>query len=381
MNGDRLIEWSSQPRNAETPAERLRRSWLTPTETFFVRNHGAVPAVDANEYRLTVGGHVRRPLVLSLCELRQRFNPVTVTATVTCAGNRRSQLNPVPGGIPWGAGAIGNARWTGVRLRDILSAAGIGPDGRHVAFTGRDQIDDAPFGGSIPVPKAVSPEVLLATDMNGSPLPAEHGYPVRVIVPGYIGARSVKWLTGVSVQPEPSMSHFQRNDYTVNGTSLTEFPLNSAVCQPLPGEVLPGQMMLVEGYAIGTGGRPIDRVDISADAGLVWHSATLHGPSRPWTWRFWYLKIDIEPGRHHLVARARDCSGASQPEHPSPMGNPRGYAHNAWHRLQVTSVPSNSGTGLPSPHSIVSAAHAANVDATLAGPRNVKPVENKHDQT
>ena len=349
MSNDQLIEWSSHPRNAETPAAWLRRSWLTPTEAFFVRNHGTVPAVDAHDYRITVAGDVRTPLVLSLSDLRHRFNRVTVTATVTCAGNRRSHLNPLPDGIPWGAGAIGNARWTGVRLRDILCAAGIGPDGRHIAFTGLDQIDGEPFGASIPLPKALSPEVLIATEMNGSPLPSEHGYPVRVIVPGYIGARNVKWLTGIVVQSEPSISYFQRTDYTVNGTSLSGFPLNSVVCRPLPGEVLPGRTTLVEGYAIGTGGAPVDRVEVSADAGVVWRSATLHGPSHPWTWRFWHATIDIPSGQHQLVARAWDRSGASQPEHPSSTSNPRGYANNTWHRLQVTSLPrpSNRGTGLP----------------------------------
>lgn len=349
MNSDQLIEWTTDPRNAETPAPWLRRSWLTPAETFFVRNHATVPAVDTNDYRLTVRGDVRTRLVLSLSDLRQRFNRVTVTATMTCAGNRRSHLNPVPNGIPWGSGAIGNARWTGVRLRDILCAAGIRPNGRHIAFTGLDQIDDEPFGGSIPLPKALSPEVLLATDMNGSPLPSEHGYPIRVIVPGYIGARSVKWLTRIAVQPEPSISYFQRNDYMLNGASLSEFPLNSAACWPLPGSVLPGRTTVVEGYAIGTGGAPVDRVDVSADAGVVWHSATLNGPSRPWTWRFWQAKIDIPPGPHLLVARAWDRSGACQPEHPSPMRNPHGYANNAWHCLLVTSLPrpSNRGTGLP----------------------------------
>jgi sulfite oxidase len=247
MNSDQLIEWSTDPRNAETPAAQLRRSWLTPAEAFFVRNHGAVPAVDANDYRITVSGDVRTPLLLSLTDLQQRFNRVTVTATVTCAGNRRSHLNPLPDGIPLAAGAIGNARWTGVRLRDILGAAGIGPGGRHIAFTGLDQIDGEPFGASIPLPKALNPEVLLATEMNAAPLPPEHGYPVRVIVPGYIGARSVKWLTGIFVQSEPSISYYQRTDYTLNGTSLSEFPVNSAICRPLPGEVLAGPTTLVEG--------------------------------------------------------------------------------------------------------------------------------------
>ena len=168
---DRLIEWSAEPLNAETPAHVLCRSPVTPVDAFFVRNHGGVPAIDADAYRLTVGGRVRAPRCLSLAELRGRFEPVTVPATLACAGNRRRELGPIPGSVPWGPGAIGTATWTGARLRDVLSEAGIVSGGRHVVLTGADEIRGERFGGSVPVGKAVQPDVLLAYAMNGEPLP------------------------------------------------------------------------------------------------------------------------------------------------------------------------------------------------------------------
>ncbi len=343
MQAERLIVWTAEPLNAETPLPLLCRSDVTPTELFFVRSHGSTPAVDPGAYRLTVGGEMREPLVLSLAELRERFPRTTVTATLACAGNRRRELSrvaPVEGGIPWGAGAIGNAVWTGVRLGDLLRAAGIGPEARHVAFTGLDEADaegrSVLFGGSIPVEKALAPEVLVAYEMNGEPLAPEHGYPVRAVVPGYIGARSVKWLAAISAQRSPSASFFQATDYTLDGDPLAELQLNSAVCVPVEDEAVGGAPVVVEGYAIARGARSIERVELSHDGAASWVPATLgRDGGEPWTWRLWRAEVDLPPGPHELVVRAWDGSTEGQPEDAAATWNPRGYMNNAWHRVSL----------------------------------------------
>ena len=344
MRADGLIVRTEQPLNAETPLGLLCRSHVTPTGLFFIRNHGAVPAVDLDGYRLAVDGDVREPLVLSPAELRARFPRVCVTATIACAGNRRSELSrlaPVPEAVEWGPGAIGNAAWAGARLADVLAAAGIGAEARHVAFTGLDlptvEGRAQSFGGSIPIEKALAPEVLLAYEMNGEALPAEHGFPLRAIVPGYVGARSVKWLAGISVQREPSTSFFQSRDYTLRGSPLGEQALNSALCRPADGAAANGTRIALAGYALAGGGRMLERVEVSADGGSSWVETRLeeHG-SEPWSWRLWRGQINLEPGLHELVVRAWDGSG--QPESVAAVWNDRGYMNNAWHRVKLTST-------------------------------------------
>src|SRR6202035_2649473 len=179
-------------------------------------------------YRLTVGGLVEVPLTLSLADLRRDFAPVRLAATLECAGNRRSELiahAPIPGELPWEEDAIGNAAWTGVPLAQVLAAARSLQAARHAAFTGLDETERHgsrfAFGGSIPLAKATSPEVLLAYEMNGEPLPAAHRAPLRVVVPGFIGARSVKWLADVHLQEEPSDNYFQAKAYRLFPPQVT----------------------------------------------------------------------------------------------------------------------------------------------------------------
>ncbi|MBW3593376.1 MAG: molybdopterin-dependent oxidoreductase, partial [Actinobacteria bacterium] len=273
-----LIVRSTEPLNAETPLALLGRADVTPTEQFFVRNHGAVPAVDISAYRLEVGGAVERPLTLSLDDLRARHETVSVPATLACAGNRRAELDAfrtIPHEMAWDAGAIGHATWTGIRLRDVLLAAGIAPGARHVAFGGLDEAEvegeRVEFGASIPLEKATAPEVLLAWAMNGEPLRPEHGFPLRVVVPGYIGARSVKWLAKVNVQDRPSSNYFQARGYRLfaadanggarDGESLElgEFSLTSVVCRL---EETARGGLVAEGYALAGGMRTVERVDV-----------------------------------------------------------------------------------------------------------------------
>jgi sulfite oxidase len=215
-----LVMHQDHPLNFGTPPALARRSFLTPIAHEEVRNHGAVPLVGSYGYTLSVTGMVQSPLQVSLADLKEEFPTSSVIATLQCAGHRRSELatiQPIRGEISCGAEASGNALWLGVRLREVLLAAGIDPRAKHVAFTGLDEIsnggDHFGYGGSIPLEKAMEPEVLLAYAMNGESLTPLHGFPLRVVVPGYIGARSVKWLANINLQEQPSLNYFQRRAY------------------------------------------------------------------------------------------------------------------------------------------------------------------------
>ncbi|MGN6380697.1 MAG: molybdopterin-dependent oxidoreductase [Gaiellales bacterium] len=340
-----LVVRRDEPFNAETPIDLLRSSARTPTESFFVRSHGPTPAVDPAAYRLTVTGAVERPLVLSLDDLRERFEHVEVTATLACAGNRRGELNAVatvPDAIPWGAGAVSTATWGGIRLADLLAAASVGADGRHVAFVGLDQVEAdgglTAFAGSVPLRKALAPDALLAYDMNGAPLPDVHGYPLRAVIPGYIGARSVKWLAAIAVQPAPSSSFFQVTDYALDGVPLGELPLSSVICHPQDGGTVPGPAVVAEGYAHAGGSRRVERVEVSADGGRTWRPATLSSDPQPGVWRFWRVQLEVAPGPCELIVRAFDSEGGEQPPELGSVWNERGYMNNAWHRASFQVV-------------------------------------------
>jgi len=206
----RVHVWQEDPFNAE-PAPELLAADVTPTSAFYVRGHGAIPPVSKAEHRVRISGLVAHPVALSVAELKSRFERRTLVAALQCAGNRRAGLaavRDIPGEIPWGDGVIGTATWAGVALADVLDEAGPSPDAGHVEFLGLDEVDEGGqptrFGGSIPLAKACSKEVLLAYEMNGEPLLPVHGAPLRAIVPGYLGARSVKWLGDIVVRDEPS---------------------------------------------------------------------------------------------------------------------------------------------------------------------------------
>jgi sulfite oxidase len=357
---DAMVVHSKQPYNAEPPAAVLAASDITPVDAFYARNHGPFPDIAPQRWQLTVDGQVERPLVVTYEQLTTEFTQHTVTATLVCAGNRRAELlrvRPIAGKEPWAHGAISTAEWGGVRLADVLAAAGAREDdGFHVAFEAPDIAEEAkpaqPYGGSIPLHKAMSPEVLLAWRMNSEPLPRAHGGPVRLVVPGYIGARSVKWVTAITVQRGPSRNYFQSHDYRIlppeadaesvaagEGISLSSLALNCDILDPTDDErVAPGQLT-IRGYGIAGDGRSVERVDVSLDDGLSWRQAELHPAPGKWSWRPWSLVVDVAPGPLRITARAWDDTGALQPESAASLWNPRGYGNNAWARvaLDVTS--------------------------------------------
>ncbi|KAM6928142.1 sulfite oxidase, mitochondrial [Xenentodon cancila] len=364
---------SLKPFNAEPPPEILSDSYITPSALFFKRNHLPVPQVDPASYQLHVEGLPGGGLTLSLEELKTRFPKHTITATLQCAGNRRSEMNKVKQvkGLNWGIAAISNARWSGARLKDVLLAAGYGPDvaqwARHVQFEGLDKdATGTTYGASIPLNKAVSEEgdVLLAYEMNGANIPQDHGFPVRVVVPGVVGARNVKWLGKIIVSSEESSSHWQQNDYkgfspgtdwdTVDFKSapaIQELPVQSAITTPADGAVIDrsDKTLTVKGYAWSGGGREVVRVDVSLDGGKTWQVAQLKSsetgqaaepspaPGRAWAWKLWEVTVPLP---HHaqeleILCKAVDSSYNMQPDTVAPIWNLRGVLSNAWHRVKV----------------------------------------------
>ncbi|OBJ69872.1 sulfite oxidase [Mycobacterium sp. 1274756.6] len=342
---DDLIVHDTAPFNAEPPGPVLADALLTPTGAFYCRNHGPIPDFSADQWQLSVGGAVAEPLTLDHAALTTRFAAHEVVATLACAGNRRAELaavRPLPDKEPWEQGAISTAVWRGARLADVLRAADVDPDPEaelHVAFTAPDISPKAappqPFGASIPLAKALSAEVLLAWEMNGTALPRLHGGPVRVVVPGYIGARSVKWVTGIVVQPFPSHNYFQQVDYRLDGVALTALPLNCAILDPDDGTRVDGGPVRLRGYAIAEDTRRITRVEVSTDGAASWQPARLAPAEHRWAWRHWSLSVDAAPGPLGVLARAWDDTGATQPESPVSLWNSGGYVNNAWARSEL----------------------------------------------
>ncbi len=353
--GKRLIVRSASPLNAEPALDQLFGHWITPVESFYIRSHGAVPAVNLDNFTLSVEGLVDRSLRLTVAELADRFPSVDETATLTCAGNRRNEFTGKKiSGVPWGAGAIGNARWSGVSLRAVLRHCGVRPEAKHVWFEGADQIIDKtetyPFGGSIPLEKALGGSdlaggVVLATQMNDRPLTASHGAPLRTVVPGYIGARSVKWLSKIVVSDQPSPNHYLALAYkhiteetpaTLAAASpIYEYALNSVICQPKADATHSVGKVRVRGFALPNGkvGRSLKRVEVSADVGNTWKEATITSPQRDFCWSLWSADVEITQRTTGLLVRATDSSGETQPR--EMPWNLKGYQYNAWHQVNV----------------------------------------------
>jgi sulfite oxidase len=336
-----LIVHSEVPLNAEPPLARLGAAFLTPQYDFYIRSHGKVPRLEAATHRISMHARTGQPQNLTLADLQSRFARQTVTTAMQCAGNRRAEMSAVApvAGVPWTPGAIGNATWTGVSLAALLRACGAKQHpGLHVAVACADtcELEGKRFnyGVSIPIGKAMTKDVLLAWAMNGETLTPEHGYPLRVVVPGYAGVRSPKWLTGIAVQDAPSDSPIQAEDYKLfpsdctkqtadpaRGLTINDMPVNSAICTPLAHATLPSGLVAVSGYAVATM-RRIVRVDVSADNGRRWLQAKLQtDTSSLWAWTLWHTEIDLPQGDHVLAVRAWDEAGQTQPNRPDETWN------------------------------------------------------------
>ncbi|MDH4188545.1 MAG: sulfite oxidase [Nitrospira sp.] len=348
---DRLTVRVARPLDAETPVQEFV-SALTPNSRFFVRSHFGSPArewLSDENWQLSVAGLVDRPLTLTLQDLKQ-FEAVTLTAVVQCSGNGRALHRPKVPGVQWERGAVGNARWTGVRLRDILQQAGVQADGRHVQFQGADRplVPAVPlFVRSIPVEKALHQDTILAYEMNGRPLPLLHGAPLRVITPGWMAASCIKWLIDITVREDEAQSYYMQTAYryptrpVVPGEAIEagdlkpvdEMVVKSLIAQPQEGaSLMPGPVM-IQGVA-WTGEGSIVQVDVSLDEGRTWEPARLIGEDQPYAWRQWqYLWTAATAGPQTILCRATDDRGATQPE-MSPW-NPSGFLWNGWDRVNV----------------------------------------------
>jgi sulfite oxidase len=338
-----------EPFNAEPPRSALAEAPITATDAFYVRNHGPVPDAGNSGWRLRIDGLVQLELELGFDDLR-RLPERELVVTLQCAGNRRADLmavRDIPGESPWGPGATGTARWSGVALADVLAAAGPAQEAVHVGLEGADRSSevDELYGSSIPLRDVSAHEVLLAWEMNGEPLQPVHGGPVRAIVPGYIGARSVKWLRRVELRAEPWEGHYQSTAYRLVppgtepgrgvGMELGLIAVNSDFVSPEDGATVPAGPLEVRGYAFAGGRREVERVDVSLDGGETWRQAELGEDLGEWAWRLWSLDLELEPGGHQIVVRAWDSAAGTQPEAAAGSWNPKGYANNSWGRVHV----------------------------------------------
>jgi sulfane dehydrogenase subunit SoxC len=344
------VELALATRNHGFPLESLRYD-LTPIGLHYLLIHFDIPQVDAATWRLEIGGEVGRPLSFSLDELKERPR-TSVACTLECAGNGRARLSPRPLSQPWLEEAIGNAEWTGTALAPVLEEAEIGEQAVEVLFTGLDRGVQGDvehlYERSLPLDEALRPEMLLAYEINGQPLPPQHGFPLRLIVPGWYGMTHVKWLDRITLITEPFEGFQQAKQYRTKQTEddpgepvtrieprsllvppgIPDFPERRRFLEPGP--------CLLEGRA-WSGWAPITRVEVSVDRGETWQEAELGEPTGDYGWRRWTYDWDATPGEHELCSRATDGAGNTQPLEPE--WNTGGYVNNAVQRVLVTVQP------------------------------------------
>jgi DMSO/TMAO reductase YedYZ molybdopterin-dependent catalytic subunit len=339
-----LVVHRTESLNCETPPAALGGD-VTPTAQFYRRSHFPLPVLDEAAWRLDVGGMVQQPLSLSLHELTQ-LPSETAVVTLECAGNGRALFRPSTTGVQWGFGAVGAAAWTGPRLADVLARAGIQRGAREVIFGGADRgmVDGVPhpirFERSLTVQDALESGALLAYAMNGQPLPVRHGYPLRLVVPGWYAVASVKWLTRIRVVAEQFSGFFQDTDYVYEwnraGIGVRE-PVRlqqarALIMRPGTGQELSCGGVIVRGVA-WSGAAPIAQVEVSVADG-PWQKARLVGMPAAHGWQQWeFLASGLRPGEARIRARASDLAGRSQPEQPE--WNRRGYGANFIHEVRV----------------------------------------------
>ncbi|KAJ1719580.1 hypothetical protein LPJ53_005686 [Coemansia erecta] len=402
---------AKEPFNAEAKLDGLVEHFVTPTERHFRRNHGPIPNISESDWSMSVEINTGS-LPTATCGTRtvtfrdlSRLRQFEVVAVLECAGNRRDGLKAIKpvNGVIWGPGTASNSQWGGCRLRDVLVAAGVPADlcdpfyetQRHVEFAAYGEAsDDIHYASSIPLDWVMNPlnMVLVATEMNGQRLLRDHGFPARIVAPGIIGARWVKWLKYIRVQDQESSCFYQQRDYKIlppmaNGTNCEEFwprfpalmelNIQSVICRPAPNEKLQvNKPYLARGYALSGGGRAVDRVEVSLDDGTTWDLAQVYcinaknGSSisasssssssstdggtnnsdissdssqrnwaaRQWSWVLWSYQIESVPPNFTITCRAWDSGGNTQPS--AAVWNYRGVMNNAVFRVHPQLVAS-----------------------------------------
>ena len=335
---------TAKPLNAETPTENLR-TWITDNAVFFKRNQGQFKdlSIQLSAWRLGIEGLVKREISLSFEDIK-RLPREEVADTLECSGNSRSLLKDKASGNPWTIGGVGNAIWGGVWLKDVLAIAGLKGVARHVSFEGLDK----PLGKagikfirSIPLEKAMS-STLLAYEMNGQPLPLEHGYPLRALALGWTGANCVKWLHRIEVLERPFEGFFMDNVYRVfqkgedpkSGEVVKDIQVKSIIVEPATDQILSAGIVPVRGAAYA-GEAGIEKVEVSVDHGTTWHPAEFIGLEQPYAWRHWEYLWDVKAGGDYtIMARATDSNGRRQPE--TAHWNALGYGNNGVREHAVT---------------------------------------------
>lgn len=342
-----MILHNDRPEDLETPLKYFD-SWLTPVDSFFVRQHIPRPGpIDAAAYRLNVNGMVSKPSQLSLEDLK-KLPQFTVPATLECTGNGRAFYSPKVPGIQWGRGAVGNAEWRGPRLGDVLKLAGVDGSSKWVEFDGADTgvLSTPDFVRSMPMEKAMHPATLLALSMNGE-TPAIHGFPVRLIVPGWDGTSWVKWVTRITPGKEPGNGFFMNPGYRYPKYNLPPgtparpaeleviegMPVKSSLTSPEDQSKAALGQITIRGFA-WAGEQAIERVEVSTDGGSKWRDAQLSPQKLPFAWRLFHLDWKpADPGYYTILSRATDTAGRVQPI--VPAWNPSGYLWNGIDRVGV----------------------------------------------
>jgi DMSO/TMAO reductase YedYZ molybdopterin-dependent catalytic subunit len=350
-----LIKKTYRPPNFETPVAYFNDAF-TPNDAFFVRYHlSSIPQVDAASWKLSVGGEAaEKPFELTLDALKREFDPVEVAAVCQCSGNRRGLSIPHVTGVEWGYGAMGNAKWKGARLKDVLARAGLKKDALEIVYDGADgpAMDKTPdFVKSLPVWKALDENALLAYEMNGEPLPHWNGYPVRIVVPGWTATYWMKHVTSIQAVSKPYNGFWMEKAYRIPkgkfpivdrfisqetdaNTPITEMVVNSLITNLQDGAVLPaGKSAAVRGIA-WDGGYGMREVSVSIDGGATWRPAELAPDLGKFAWRQWsYALPTAQPGSYTVMAKATNAVGASQTF--DLVFNPAGYHNNVVQRLKV----------------------------------------------
>ena len=341
----RMLQVNGYAIDAETPLDALT-TYITPNDLFFVRHHWNPMYPDARRWTLTVDGEVSSPREFTIADLK-KLPRAEATCVLQCAGNGRGLFRPPIPGVQWKAGAVGNARWTGARVRDVLENAGVKATAKHLHTFGSDKPPEKvpPFHRSLEIEKALG-DGIIAWEMNGQPLPAMHGAPARLIVPGWAGDHWMKWLMRISPQPEPQTGFYMDTAYRFPKTPgepgapvppeqtqpVTELFVKSSIAEA-PAAARVGTAVTIRGFAFSCA-PGIARVEVSEDEGATWRDAALDPRHDPYSWRLWSFRWEPRSaGRARLVARATDSRGAVQPK--EAVWNPSGYLHNAWPAAEI----------------------------------------------
>ncbi len=329
-----LVIRNARPLDAEAPLSALA-TFETSPEHFFVRSHFGPPTQLPLAWTLSIDGQVQRRMTFTLDEIR-KMGGQTRPVTLECAGNGRGVFRlPRTSGVQWEYGAVSTARWTGMPLSALLARAGLTAQARHLWMEASDQ---APGGGVPKFLRSIPREVALgdafvAYAMNGRPIPLLHGGPLRLIVPGWFGMASTKWLTHVHAMPEESDNFYMAKGYRyADGGAVTTMRPKSVIAAPLANQRVSAGRLTVRGQA-WSGGSSVRAVDVSVDSGRTWRAARLVGTAQPGAWRTWEADVVMRSGPAVILARATDGTGAVQPMQAS--ANPGGYANNSIHQVPI----------------------------------------------